>query len=52
MVNVGTGSSGSAIVNKDYPCVEGLIAGTTKQEGTEENLKAENVRMPKGWGSL
>lgn len=52
MVRVGTGSSGSAVVSKDYPAVEGLTAGTTKQEGLKEHLEPETNLTPKGWGSL
>ena len=31
MVEVGTGTVGSKYINKDWPNVEGLEAGTTKQ---------------------
>lgn len=30
-VVVGTGTAGSQYLNNEYPVVEGLIAGTTKQ---------------------
>jgi hypothetical protein len=41
MVNVGTGTGKTRIVKRKYPIEEGLIAGTTKQEGREENLIPE-----------
>lgn len=41
MVVVGTGGIGEAILRRDYPVTEGLTAGTTKQEGTVENLVPE-----------
>lgn len=41
MVVVGTGKIGSRILNRDYPLTEGLIAGTTTQEGDKEELIAE-----------
>ena len=41
MVLVKTGGIGSAVANRTYPAVDGLIAGTTTQEGHEEHLVAE-----------
>ena len=41
MVNVGTGTSGTRFISKDYPVEEGLEAGTEKQEGRISNLEAE-----------
>lgn len=38
MVVVGTGKSGSRFLKRNYPNTDGLIAGTTTQEGHEENL--------------
>ncbi len=33
-ISEGPGTIGTKIMNKNYPCVEGLEAGTTKQTGT------------------
>lgn len=52
MVVVGTGTCGSAAINKDYPVTDGLIAGTTKQEGHKEHLEPEQNLTLEGWGSL
>ena len=42
MVIVGeTGSKGSQAIATRFPVVEGLIGGTTKQEGTDLNLNSE-----------
>lgn len=42
MVQVGNSVTyNEAEMKKRYPVEEGLIAGTTKQEGTELGLKAE-----------
>jgi hypothetical protein len=41
MVNVGTGTSGTKIINTNYPVEEGLTAGTTKQTDREMNLVPE-----------
>lgn len=46
------GTSGQKEISSNYPVIDGLIAGTTTQVGHEENLKAEIVAMPSGWGSL
>ena len=32
-------SSGEKEIKTDWPITEGLIAGTTKQEGTKKNLE-------------
>lgn len=52
MVEVGTGTSGTRFLKTDWPITEGTTAGTTKQEGKKENLEAEEIKMPEGWGSL
>jgi hypothetical protein len=41
MVEVGTGSSGSRFLNKNWPIEEGLTAGTTRQTGNP-TLEPEN----------
>jgi predicted TIM-barrel enzyme len=41
MVLVGTGTSGTAVLKTKYPVTDGLIAGTTKQEGRQINQVAE-----------
>lgn len=41
MVEVGTGGRGSRFISKDWPIEDGLIAGTTTQEGHQEHLIAE-----------
>lgn len=38
-ISQGPGTVGTTFINKDYPNVEGLIAGTTKQT-TNPNLEA------------
>ena len=43
MVVVGTGTVGSAILNKDYPYEEGLIAGTTEQ--TDDNVSRDDMEV-------
>ena len=30
-ISEGPGTAGTKVMNKNYPCVEGLIAGETKQ---------------------
>lgn len=45
MVVVGTGGAKSRFLKRDWPITEGLTAGTTKQEGTEFKLKAENSNL-------
>lgn len=45
MVEVGTGSSGSRFLKTKWPIAEGLTAGTTKQEGNQENLIAEEADL-------
>jgi hypothetical protein len=45
MVIVGTGTASSRFLKRNYPNVEGLIAGTTKQEGKIMNLVAENSNI-------
>jgi len=45
MVVVGTGKSGSRFLKRDWPITEGLIAGTTKQEGTTLTLIPENSNV-------
>lgn len=43
MVEVGTGTSSTRFLARDYPNTEGLEAGTTKQEGTKATLEPEQV---------
>ena len=45
MVVVGTGGRGSAVVRTNYPVTDGIIAGTTTQEGHKENLEADELAM-------
>lgn len=45
MVVVGTGSFKDKDVKRDYPVTSGLVAGTTKQEGRQSNLVAEEERL-------
>ena len=52
MVEVGTGTAGTRFLKTEWPVEEGLTAGTTKQAGTEETLRADDKRMVEGWGSL
>lgn len=40
-VTVGTGKAGSRFLNTDYPFIEGLTLGTTKIEGRETGLVAQ-----------
>ena len=42
MVIVGTGTSGTRFLKRDWPITEGLEAGTTKQEGTDITLEPEH----------
>ena len=44
MVTVGTGSSGTRFIKRNYPNEEGLTAGTEKQEGRISNLEAEESK--------
>lgn len=52
MVTVGTGTSGTRFIERDWPVDEGLIAGTTKQEGTQSNLVAEEEDTSDHWGGI
>lgn len=45
MVVVGTGTGKSRFLKRNWPITEGLIAGTTKQEGTQSNLIPENSNL-------
>ena len=45
MVNVGTGTAGSAVLKTKYPVTEDLIAGTTTQEGRITNLVADETKV-------
>jgi len=45
MVNVGTGKSGSRFLKREWPVVEGLTAGTTKQEGRITELEVEEIDL-------
>ena len=47
MVTVGTGTSGTRFLKRDWPIEEGLVAGTTKQEGRVSNLVAQEARLIK-----
>ncbi len=38
MVNVGTGTSGTRFVKRNWPNQSGLEAGTKKQEGRQSHL--------------
>lgn len=42
MVEVGTGTSGTRFLRRDWPVTEGLEAGTEKQEGRISKLEAEH----------
>lgn len=44
-VVVGTGGVGTRFINHDYPNTDGLIAGTTKQEGHIERLIPEGCSL-------
>jgi hypothetical protein len=44
-VVVGTGGVGTRFINHDYPNTDGLIAGTTKQEGHAERLVPEEASL-------
>jgi hypothetical protein len=41
MVIVGTGTGSSRFLKRDWPLTDGLIAGTTTQEGHIESLEYE-----------
>lgn len=41
MVTSGPATSGEKELRRDWPITEGLIAGTTKQEGTKPFLEIE-----------
>ncbi len=41
MVSEGPGGPGTKIINKNYPAVEGLTAGTTKLKETDWKLEPE-----------
>ena len=47
-------TSGQKELKTKYPVEEGLIARTTKQEGTKDRLEAEEKSIIKSekWGSL
>lgn len=45
MVNVGTGTAGTAVLKTKYPVTSGLTAGTQKQEGRQTNLVAEQKSL-------
>lgn len=46
MVEVGTATHNEKEVKTKYPVEEGLIAGTTKQEGREMSLKPQYSHVP------
>ena len=39
MVSSGPGGLGTKHISKNYPNIRGIIAGTTKQEGTSGKLR-------------
>lgn len=46
-------TAGGKELKRNWPITEGLIAGTTKQEGTEMKLKPEEEDLNMdNWGSL
>jgi hypothetical protein len=45
MVEVGTGTAGTAVLKTKYPITSGLTAGTQKQEGRQQNLVAETSQV-------
>ena len=45
-------TSGQQEINTKYPVTEGLIAGTTKQEGTKPYLEPEEPDQREHWGSI
>ena len=46
-VQEGPGGSGTRIINRKYPVTSGLTAGTTKTEGRQINLVAEEADLTK-----
>lgn len=46
MVNVGTGTIGTKVVDSDYPYEDGLVAGTTRHL---EDPETEEDREGIGW---
>ena len=46
MASEGPGSSGTQVIDKNYPATSGLTAGTTSQTGTKETLEAEKDLRP------
>lgn len=45
MVSEGPATSGQQAIKTKYPVTEGITAGTTKTDGQEDNLVAEDIRM-------
>jgi len=45
MVTVGTGGRGTRFINTKWPIEDGLIAGTTTQEGHKQNLIPEESSL-------
>ncbi len=47
MVVIKTGGIGSAVAKRYYPNTDGLIAGTTTQEGHQEHLIPDEELTPR-----
>jgi len=45
MVEVGTGTAGTRFLKRNWPNVEGLEAGTEKQEGRKMHLEPEEADL-------
>lgn len=45
-------TSGQQELKTKYPITEGLIAGTTKQEGTKDRLEVQEKDLTEHWGSI
>jgi len=45
MVVVGKGGAKSRFLKRNWPITKGLIAGTTKQEGTQSQLVPEHSNL-------
>ena len=45
MVDSGPGTTGTRHIKTDWPNVEGTTAGTTKQEGKQMNLTADDCSL-------
>jgi hypothetical protein len=47
MVVVGTGTQGTRFLKRNWPITSGLTAGTQKQEGRQQSLRAEESYVKK-----